>query len=111
MTGDPTAASAQTIFFFKSILARKCGRRGGRVDQNLIRCLSITTRLVNAQCADGRLAPLPMSLFEIERWRTVLRHKLWLSSQRPQATSEPVDTTARQAEGHAVRLAEFLSSK
>src|SRR5687768_2290020 len=108
MTGDPTAASAQTIVFFKSILARKCGRRGGRGDQSLIRCLS-TTRLVNAQCADGRLALLPMSFFEIERWRTVLRHELWLSSQRPQATSEPVDTTARQAEGRAVRLAEFLS--
>ena len=38
-------------------------------------------------------------------------HTLRIAAQRPQATSESVDTTARQAEGRAVRLAEFLGTK
>ena len=38
-------------------------------------------------------------------------HALPVSAQRPQATSESVDATARQAEGRAVRLAEFFGTK
>ena len=36
---------------------------------------------------------------------------LRLSAQRPQAISEPVDTSARQAERRAVRVAELLGTK